>query len=247
MNAAANTARKLLLLAENQEGTPEGSVAKKLADKILTKNGWTVDDVSRRDHLLLDPSIPDHEEWRRSLLTLVAENADVVVFETEEGAGVHGVEVDIAPAILLFETLARRIRVAASEFAEETGMLLPDIVPTETWYAGFAHWAVMGLLDRLIAEVEEPEPDEIEHKQIEDKEEDRAVSIEDDDTIVPPEWATMDHAAQAIEKMLDGDERVLTYCQEGYVFGQEVPLVLGIGSAPEYDMPLLLEERCEAS
>jgi hypothetical protein len=256
VNPAADKVRKLISLATSAAGTPEGDVARKMADKLLEKHGWTESDVSRRDHILIEQQLPEHEEWRRSLLILIAENADVAVVETPEGAGVHGVDVDIAPAILLFETLLRRIRIAASEFADETSLLMPQVASANRWYAGFSYWAIMGLLERLIAEEDEEDSEEDPEEeapevagQIEGESEDdpRVVLPEDDETAEPPEWATLDEAEKAFEQLLEGDEIVLSYCKEGYEFGLEVPLTLGIGSAPEYDMPLLLEEQCEAS
>ena len=244
MGSAADKVRKLIALANSAEGTPEGDVARKIADKLLAENGWSDSDLLRQDHRLLMADIPERDEWRRSLLILVAEHAEVTVFETPEGSGFHGINVEIAPAILLFETLVRRIRVAAWEFAEETMYLMPDVALLDQWYSGFAYWAVMGLLERLISGKSEAVDDVVDLAESED---DRVTLPDDDEGSDPPEWASLDEAEKSFHQLLDGDQVVLAYCREGYTFGQEVPLTLGIGSEPEYDMPLLLEGKCEVS
>jgi hypothetical protein len=252
LSSIADKIRKVLALAKSAAGTPEGDVARARAGKMLASQGWTESDVLQRDHILIAGDLPEIEEWKRSLLILVAEYTDSVVFETPEGAGIHGIEIEVAPHVLLFETLAHRIDVAAREFAEETLMLAPTTASSELWYAGFSYWAVMGLLERLVREEEGDEPREA-RDVIEGPTEsssstldDRVVLPEDDERLETPEWATLDQTEEAFQKLLEGDEAVLMYCREGYIFGQEVPLTRGIGTAPDYDTPLLLEDTCPA-
>ncbi len=154
-DAALSRIRKLLALAADQHGTPEGEAAARLARKMIARYDLDGADLRTRDQdpIVRRPMAVDGQVlWRRRLASAVARHCECALsWAPDQGrAFLYGRRSGIAIAEYLHAVLLREVEGARTRHDEELPMMIGE-KERERTLADFTGSAVLAVENRLSA------------------------------------------------------------------------------------------------
>jgi hypothetical protein len=126
-DVSIDRARKLLALAADRSGTPEGETAARLARTLLLRHGRRMAGLNEAERGAVDPfarrrlALGGPEHWRRRLLSLVAGHCACVATWRADAGWLHGRRSAVAVAEYLFVVLTRAIGEERARYEREGG------------------------------------------------------------------------------------------------------------------------------
>ena len=159
--------RKLLDLAHDQEGTPEGTAAARLARQMMLRHAIDLEGLDHETRRQRDPvdrlevDLGGRELWRRRLSASVGHHANCTVAWPERGgrAVYFGHRSDLLIAEYLTVVLSRQVEESRAGFAQdletdEDGAFTPDSRRLLRDYCHSAITAIEGRLKHFAAQVD---------------------------------------------------------------------------------------------
>ena len=126
MNPIVRKIQKLLALAENQSGKPEGEVAAKLAHKMMMAHAISMEDVSNQEQVTEDPVERQQTDnlgrgvWKWKLYSTLAAHCNCRMSYNTSRNGVkvqlYGHRTDIEVCKYLYDVCFRQIQKAAKSY-----------------------------------------------------------------------------------------------------------------------------------
>lgn len=154
-DAALSRIRKLLALAADQHGTPEGEAAARLARRLIARYDLGGADLRARDQdpIVRRPMAVDGQVlWRRRLASAVARHCECALsWSPSKGrAFLYGRRSGIAIAEYLHAVLLREVQAARADHDEQFPPMIGEKV-REQVLADFTGSAVLAVENRLAA------------------------------------------------------------------------------------------------
>ena len=216
--------RKLLALAADQAGTPEGEAAARIARRLMIARARQMDGLSPADRQARDPyvraplAIGGGESWRRRLAAAVARHCECRLAWSwaNREAALYGPRSGTEIAEFLYTVLARRVDGARAAFSAR--LEAPDDQRARR-EGGFCHSAVLALEGRLEA------------------------LRRQEDTRDPEGGALVVSARHRLEEWLREQgipfrpppSAPHAFSQDGYLFGHRVPIQDGVTRGDDSD------------
>jgi len=171
MNPIVKKIQKLLALAKNQAGRPEGETAAKMAHKLMTAHAVTMADLSFEEQQELDPLIHDPMEaksgvWRRTLLYTIARHCncrsayrtgDSAKYCSDNKSGkarqifyFYGHQSDVEVAQYLYDVCERQIAAACKDYLAGLSKYWYESGDRRSLANDFKRSAVDGLATKLV-------------------------------------------------------------------------------------------------
>lgn len=151
--SALDRIKKLLALAADQEGTPEGDAAARLARRLMHRYdiaGDQLHDTSTDPILRLPLSVDGRVLWRRRLAAAVARHCECALSWSpgEQQAFIYGRRSGVAVAQYLLAVLRREVEDARRRYDEDLPMMIGEKERSRL-AAAFSGSAVLAIENRL--------------------------------------------------------------------------------------------------
>jgi hypothetical protein len=154
MNKTRERIQKLLALAADQAGTPEGELAARMARRLLRERAWALAGLSPGERRRAEPylrqplALGGEEAWRRRLGGAVARHCAcrLAWSWSRRQASLYGPESGVAITEYLFAVTSRRISEGCARYLSERQV--PEALRPQADRA-YCHSAVLALEARL--------------------------------------------------------------------------------------------------
>lgn len=171
MNPIVKKIQKLMALAKNQSGRPEGETAAKMAHKLMIAHAVTMADLTIEEQEKYDPLVRDPMEagagiWRRILLGIIAEHCNCrsaymngarVKYDSDNKSRkakqifyFYGHQSDVEVAQYLYDICERQIAAACKKYLKELSSYWYDSGDRRSLANNFKRSAVHGLSTKLV-------------------------------------------------------------------------------------------------